>query len=333
MPPWSAAQVNDVSRDLSGRVKSIAPPSYAGRSSPRQQQLDPATWMRLHQQTTHAMHNKQLEAKSPRLGWTRPPDQRPFPQPSVPSPRGLGLRPASARAYNQYAKYMAAASLPLDNFPPFKNISPRIVVPKTPPEAAPAPDKPPTPVKPPTPQKKKSALELVSPDEIRKAAASLKEKLIDKFGNLTRAFRAIDADGSGVITRDELERYLEIINLNTGFSKNVTDALWELIDADESGSFDFKEFSRVMSAGDVMKMEKVKDYHDGFKEKADEAAAADWKRREIEAAQVGMTVEEYDAYYAGNKRVFGAASTDMAQVGRDRWGHKIKGSGALAYNT
>ena len=105
----------------------------------------------------------------------------------------------------------------------------------------------------------------VSGDDLRKAANQIKEKLLSKYGILTKAFRAIDEDGSGTITRDELDRYIGSLHLT--LRKNVVDALFETIDADASGSFDFKEFTRAMSAGDIMKMEAVKTKYDGYEAK------------------------------------------------------------------
>ena len=166
----------------------------------------------------------------------------------------------------------------------------------------------------------------VIPDDVRKAQRSIKEKLIDKFSNLTNAFRAFDKDGSGTVSRTEFYNYLEVINLNAE-RKEVMDALFERIDADESDSFDFKEFLRVMNSADVFKMENVKEKIDGYKLKQDNAEMAERKALEMKAKQAGMTVEEYVDYF--NDLPMGAfaqmKSEDMVQVARDRWGKKIKG--------
>ena len=144
-----------------------------------------------------------------------------------------------------------------------------------------------------------------------------------RFGTLTKAFRAIDEDASGTITREEFQAYLEVLNLNAVARKDVVTALFELIDADESNSFDFKEFSRVMSAADVMKMTAVQERFDGYQAKIDEAAAADIARRTHEASLVGMTMEEYEDYWGDAMKQ--QTSADMAVVARDKWGKKIKG--------
>lgn len=327
MPSWSEQQVTNTMRDATGRVISVNMPHYMTRSPRQQSHPDAATWSRLHEQPTHAKQSKMLAQLSPRGAYMRPPDVRPFAQPSVPSPR-MPYRPASARAYPGYTEKV----YPLDNFPSFKNINPRLLMEAAAARAAAKPqmeEAPPTPqqqMKAASPVKKVRAIERVSADAIRQAAAALKEKLLDKFGTLQKAFRAIDNDGSGTITRQELELYLDILNLKMSMKPEVVDALFELIDADESGNFDYKEFARVMSAGDVMKMESVQGYYDGFKAKAQEEEDKERKRKEYEASLVGMTVEEYEAYWGANMFNKQQTSADQAQVARDRWGHKIKGS-------
>ena len=140
----------------------------------------------------------------------------------------------------------------------------------------------------------------VTPDDLRQAALQIKEKLIDKFGSLQRAFRAMDADASGTVDIDELMRYLEIINLQ-GTRRDVIQTLFETIDADASGNFDFKEFARVMSAGDVMKMAKVAEKVDGIEEHRKKMEAEERKRREYKASLVGMTYEEYEEYWGADR--------------------------------
>jgi len=173
----------------------------------------------------------------------------------------------------------------------------------------------------------------VTGDDIRKACHAIKEKLLDKYGQLTKAFRAIDEDGSGTVTRTEFDNFLHVINLHSVARKEVMDVLFERIDADSSDSFDFKEFTRVMMAGDVMNMASIAAKVDGFelqrqKEEAEARAALEFK-----AKQAGMTVEEYQAYWSDVLPGGGfQTSADMAQVARDRWGKKI-GKNAQAHAT
>lgn len=142
-------------------------------------------------------------------------------------------------------------------------------------------------------------------------------------GSLTNAFRRVDVDGSGTISREELDQFLEIVNLRAALRKDVIDVLFELVDDDNSGAFDFKEFSRVMNAGDVMNMGAVKTYYDGYEAKIREAKEQERAAKEAQAAQVGMTVEEYEAYYSINEHQQ-LTSEQMAEVARDRFGHKIR---------
>jgi hypothetical protein len=205
------------------------------------------------------------------------------------------------------------------NFPGFKNLTPKAQNNQQFAPPAPASDvapeefeeRAPTPR---APTRQWAALPPgVTDNDLRQAALAIKEKLIDKFGSLTKAFRAMDEDASGTVTVEELFRYLEIINLNN-MRKDVVSVLFERIDADESGCFDFKEFARVMNAGDVMKMEAIADKFDGYEAKRLEAEAAEAAMWQARAAQVG-----------GNKMVLGTSSEDQKEVLRDKWGKRIKG--------
>lgn len=316
-PKWSEAQVQHHQRGGDGRKVSMPLAHYQTRNSPRSHGMHD-TYYDLHQTRTHAKFAKELSPRSPRMGFTRPPEDRVFPQPSVP----LRSRPQSARN---------TMDLPYQHcFPGFKPIVARNFIDMAQREETSAMEKAAekvqTDVKKQTVMIKEFGGANVSPDDLRKAAASLKEKLLDKFGSLTRAFRAVDKDGSGTITRDELAQYLEVMNLHMTIKKDVLEGLFRLIDADESGTFDFREFSRVMTAGDVLNMEAVRDRYDGYAAKAQEEEDRQRAIKEAEAALVGMTAEEYEAYWAptmANKKQL--TSAENAQVARDRWGHKIKG--------
>jgi len=248
-------------------------------------------------------------------------ESRPFFQPSLPSPR---RRPMSARAAYGSPRHT-------QNYPPFKRPVANLVQQSNLPwwedpnfvmEAEPEVQEVKKEVK--VAGRKWGELPPgVTPDDIRRCTGVIKEKLIDKFGTLTKAFRAIDEDASGTISIEEFQAYLEVLNLNAVARKEVITALFELIDADESNSFDFKEFSRVMSSSDVMKMAAVQDKFDGYQAKIDEAKAADIARRTHEASLVGMTMEEYENYWGDAFKQ--QSSADMAVVARDKWGKKIKG--------
>lgn len=96
---------------------------------------------------------------------------------------------------------------------------------------------------------------VVTEDDVRKAAAQIKEKLVGKFGSLTKAFRAIDEDASGSISIEELNRYLHFLNLDALVERqDVLAALFSTIDVDSSGGFEFTEFARAISLGDSIKI-------------------------------------------------------------------------------
>lgn len=148
---------------------------------------------------------------------------------------------------------------------------------------------------------------------------------VHRFGTVQKAFRFIDEDASGTITRDELDRYLEVIHLNC--RPELVTALFEMIDQDASGSFDFKEFARVISSGDVLKLEAVQDRFDGYEAKRLEEEAAARAILEAKAARSGMTVEEYEAYWKDvpSGSFAQQTSAQMAELPRDRWGKIIRG--------
>ena len=298
----------------------------------REQTAQAAMWWRLHQQKTHAKYCKErmpIQSLRAHEGYLTGRPMPSFAQPSLPSPgRSPRARPQSARAVlNGGLK----GGRGLSSYPPFKPYDPEIAQMKkkknfweeddfkaqfTQTDETMA-------IVDTGPKRKWGDLPAgVTPDMVRKAASAMKEKFIDKFGTLTKAFRAMDEDASGTVTREELDRYLLILNLNSVAHPDVITALFETIDADESGNFDFREFSRVMSSGDVMNMAKIEDKVDGYQKVLDEQIAQERAAKEYEAKQLGLTVEEYEDYYGDWKQ---ATSADMAHKARDRWGKVIRG--------
>ena len=61
-----------------------------------------------------------------------------------------------------------------------------------------------------------------------------------------QAFEAVDADGSGLLDRDEIRALLESLGKRPT-EADIDDAMAEL-DADNSGEVDFEEFSGAFSA-------------------------------------------------------------------------------------
>lgn len=136
----------------------------------------------------------------------------------------------------------------------------------------------------------------VSPDELRHAQKLINDKLTTRFSTLQRAFKTMDADRSGSISRAELEFTLEVFNLQD-IRKATVDRLFSLIDYDGNGEFDFQEFCRVLTAPDVMNMSGPKKRVDTRAEMARRAIEAKKEAQERVAANVGLTVEEYCDYY------------------------------------
>lgn len=119
--------------------------------------------------------------------------------------------------------------------------------------------------------------------------------LLLRFSTLQRAFKTLDSNRSGAISRDELEAGLLTLNLDS-IPKHVIDTLYVLFDVDENGYFDFPEFCRVLTAPDVLQLAELKQKSE--KENVDkvrkQAKAAAQKKK---AAEVGMTVQEYCEYF------------------------------------
>ena len=96
----------------------------------------------------------------------------------------------------------------------------------------------------------------ISLEELQSAHDQIKEKLLSKYGSFTRAFRAIDQDGTGFIERHEFERALRTVNLD-GIRQPVVLCLLEMMDYDDDddgeAAYDIKyeEFVQFLAADDV----------------------------------------------------------------------------------
>ena len=117
-----------------------------------------------------------------------------------------------------------------------------------------------------------------------------------RFGSLQKAFRTVDEDRSGHISREELDAILRKVNLSS-IRKSVLDHLWKLVDADNSGEFSYQEFARVMEAKDVYSMGELRQKAE-VKDGAAEYRAQKKEAQRRKAAAVGMTVDEYCDYYS-----------------------------------
>lgn len=110
----------------------------------------------------------------------------------------------------------------------------------------PAPQRPapqrPTPQQPETPN-------AAFKTEVQAAQKVLVQKLLSMHSSLPEAFRAMDADGSGRVSKREFTTILKTLSLN-GIRPPVIRGLFELIDSDSSGDVDYKEFLQALNAKD-----------------------------------------------------------------------------------
>jgi len=88
--------------------------------------------------------------------------------------------------------------------------------------------------------------------ELVKAHRLFVKKFHERFGNVRRGFRMLDADNSGYLTRAEFRSMDDLFNLT--ISRNVMDCLIKLCDYDNSGVIKFAEFARVITAEDILNL-------------------------------------------------------------------------------
>ena len=77
------------------------------------------------------------------------------------------------------------------------------------------------------------------------AATAICQKWEDRFSTLHRGLLLLDADRSGTITRDEFKSIVLTFNLDSIVTGDVFDALFEELDEDNSGMFDYNEMRKV----------------------------------------------------------------------------------------
>jgi len=89
--------------------------------------------------------------------------------------------------------------------------------------------------------------------DLRKAQHVIRDTFLRKFGKYTDAFKYVDRDRTGSITRDELNLCIQEFNL-VQLKPVVIENLIDFIDIDPTSSIEYREFARVLAADDVMQM-------------------------------------------------------------------------------
>jgi len=93
----------------------------------------------------------------------------------------------------------------------------------------------------------------VRAEDMRKAQHLVKQQFLTKFRHFTKAFKFIDRDRTGTISRDELKLVIEEFHLSN-IRPEVLENLIDFIDIDAGNGIEYKEFARVLTADDVMEM-------------------------------------------------------------------------------
>ena len=81
---------------------------------------------------------------------------------------------------------------------------------------------------------------------------------MNKFIKFQKAFKFIDRDRTGTISREELKTCFDEMNLTQMIKPPVIETLIDFIDIDPGAKIEYKEFARVLSADDVMTMAPLK---------------------------------------------------------------------------
>jgi|LauGreDrversion4_1035100.scaffolds.fasta_scaffold11967_3 Ca2+-binding EF-hand superfamily protein len=89
--------------------------------------------------------------------------------------------------------------------------------------------------------------------EVRKAVTLIREKLTDKYLRLDSAFKKIDVDRSGYLSREEMRFCVMSLNLDS-LNKAVIEVVIDLADADGDGQINHYEFVRLLTSQDPLNM-------------------------------------------------------------------------------
>jgi len=79
-------------------------------------------------------------------------------------------------------------------------------------------------------------------------------KFKERYTGIKGAFRMLDEDSDGFITRAEFAKGLKDLHLDSSITGETVDAVARLIDYDQNDCFDWPEFTRFASAADILDM-------------------------------------------------------------------------------
>ena len=91
------------------------------------------------------------------------------------------------------------------------------------------------------------------PEEVAYWFGMIQNKMKDKFAEVRRAFRSLDADASGQLDMNEFKAMLIMFNLGT-VPDIVINAIYKMTDFDGSGTISYAEFARLVTTEDVNNM-------------------------------------------------------------------------------
>ena len=98
----------------------------------------------------------------------------------------------------------------------------------------------------------------VTRDELRRAHMTIRDSLFTKYGGFGKAFRFMDEDASGYISRAEFGEALFRLNL-ASIRRPVIEAMLDIVDTDDDGGgagadIQYREYAKYMACEDITDM-------------------------------------------------------------------------------
>jgi len=97
---------------------------------------------------------------------------------------------------------------------------------------------------------------MASSEEVAYWFAIIQNKMKDRFSEVRKAFRSLDADASGQLDPDEFKRMLEMFNLEK-VPDLIISTIYKLTDFDGNGTISYAEFARLLTTDNVNDMKKT----------------------------------------------------------------------------